>query len=153
VLSSALAGLVGITAPCAVVTPGASIFIGAAAGILVIYGIEWLNRIRIDDPVGAIAVHGLCGVWGTLAVGLFGLASMGAPADGLFYGGGAGQLGIQFLGVTACLAFTAVAMWIIFKAIDSVVGLRVPLETELRGLDIDEHGLESYSGFQIFLTE
>jgi Amt family ammonium transporter len=78
---------------------------------------------------------------------------MGAPADGLFYGGGAGQLGIQFLGVTACLAFTAVAMWIIFKAIDSVVGLRVPLETELRGLDIDEHGLESYSGFQIFLTE
>jgi Amt family ammonium transporter len=152
-LNGALAGLVGITAPCAVVTPGASIFIGAAAGILVIYGIEWLNRIRIDDPVGAIAVHGLCGVWGTLAVGLFGLASMGAPADGLFYGGGAGQLGIQFLGVTACLAFTAVAMWIIFKAIDSVVGLRVPLETELRGLDIDEHGLESYSGFQIFLTE
>ena len=152
-LNGALAGLVGITAPCAVVTPGASIFIGAAAGILVIYGIEWLNRARIDDPVGAIAVHGLCGVWGTLAVGLFGLASMGAPTDGLFYGGGFGQLGVQFLGVAACLAFTAVAMWIIFKAIDSVVGLRVPLETELRGLDIDEHGLESYSGFQIFLTE
>jgi Amt family ammonium transporter len=144
-LNGALAGLVGITAPCAVVTPGASIFIGAAAGVLVIFGIEWLNRVQIDDPVGAIAVHGLCGVWGTLAVGLF--------ADGLFYGGGFGQLGIQFLGVAACLAFTAIAMWIVFKAIDSVVGLRVPLETELRGLDIDEHGLESYSGFQIFLTE
>jgi Amt family ammonium transporter len=152
-LNGALAGLVGITAPCAVVNPGASIFIGLIAGVLVIYGIEWLNRLRIDDPVGAIAVHGLCGVWGTLAVGLFGLASLGAPSDGLFYGGGFGQLGVQFLGVSACLAFTAVSMWIIFKAIDSVVGLRVSHETELRGLDIDEHGLESYSGFQIFLTE
>jgi Amt family ammonium transporter len=152
-LNGALAGLVGITAPCAVVTPGASIFIGLVAGVLVIYGIEWLNAMQIDDPVGAIAVHGLCGVWGTLAVGLFGLAALGAPADGLFYGGGFGQLGIQFLGVAACLAFTAVAMWIVFKAIDSVVGLRVSHETELRGLDIDEHGLESYSGFQIFLTE
>lgn len=152
-LNGALAGLVGITAPCAVVTPGASIFIGLVAGVLVIYGIEWLNRAQIDDPVGAIAVHGLCGIWGTLAVGLFGLMSLGAPADGLFYGGGFGQLGIQFLGVSACLAFTAVAMWVVFKAIDSVVGLRVSHETELRGLDIDEHGLESYSGFQIFLTE
>ena len=152
-LNGALAGLVGITAPCAVVTPGASIFIGLIAGILVIYGIEWLNKIRVDDPVGAVAVHGLCGVWGTLAVGLFGLASLGAPTDGLFYGGGFGQLGIQFLGVFACLAFTAVAMWFVFKTIDSVVGLRVSHETELRGLDIDEHGLESYSGFQIFLTE
>jgi len=152
-LNGALAGLVGITAPCAVVTPGASIFIGFAAGVLVIYGIEWLNKAQIDDPVGAIPVHGLCGVWGTLAVGLFGLTSLGAPADGLFYGGGFGQLGIQFLGVAACLAFTTVAMWIVFKAIDSVVGLRVSHETELRGLDLDEHGLESYSGFQIFLTD
>jgi Amt family ammonium transporter len=152
-LNGALAGLVGITAPCAVVTPGASIFIGMVAGVLVIYGIEWLNRAQVDDPVGAIAVHGLCGVWGTLAVGLFGLASLGAPSDGLFYGGGFGQLGVQFLGIAACLAFTAAAMWIVFKAIDSVVGLRVSHETELRGLDLDEHGLESYSGFQIFLTE
>jgi Amt family ammonium transporter len=152
-LNGALAGLVGITAACAVVTPGASITIGLVAGVLVIYGIEWLNRAHIDDPVGAISVHGLCGIWGTLAVGLFGLTSLGAPADGLFYGGGFGQLGIQLLGVSACLAFTAVAMWIVFKAIDSVVGLRVSHETELRGLDLDEHGLESYSGFQIFLTE
>jgi Amt family ammonium transporter len=152
-LNGALAGLVGITASCAVVTPSASILIGLVAGVLVIYGIEWLNRAQIDDPVGAIAVHGLCGIWGTLAVGLFGLTSLGAPANGLFYGGGFGQLGIQLLGVSACLAFTAVAMWIVFKAIDSVVGLRVSHETELRGLDLDEHGLESYSGFQIFLTE
>jgi Amt family ammonium transporter len=151
--SIAAMALVGITAPCAVVTPGASIFIGMVAGVLVIYGIEWLNRAQVDDPVGAIAVHGLCGVWGTLAVGLFGLASLGAPSDGLFYGGGFGQLGVQFLGIAACLAFTAAAMWIVFKAIDSVVGLRVSHETELRGLDLDEHGLESYSGFQIFLTE
>ncbi len=148
-----LAGLVGITAPCAVVSPGASIYIGVGAGILVVWVIEWLDRLHIDDVVGAFPVHGACGIWGTLAVGLFGQAALGSPQDGLFYGGGFGQLGIQALGVIACLGFTALAMWVIFKAIDSVVGLRVPLETELRGLDLDEHGMESYSGFQIFTTE
>jgi Amt family ammonium transporter len=152
-LNGSLAGLVGITAGCAVVTPGASIYIGLVAGILVVFGIEWLNKIQVDDPVGAIPVHGLCGVWGTLAVGLFGQTALGSPANGLFYGGGFGQLGIQFLGVAACLGFTAVAMWVVFKAIQSVVGLRVSHETELRGLDWDEHGMESYSGFQIFTTE
>ncbi|MEM8994953.1 MAG: ammonium transporter, partial [Acidobacteriota bacterium] len=152
-LNGALAGLVGITAPCAVVSPGASIFIGIVAGFLVVFGIEWLNRIRIDDVVGAFPVHGLCGAWGTVAVGLFGQGALGAPADGLFYGGGFGQLGIQCLGVIACFAFAAVAMGIVFKTIDAVVGLRVSHETELVGLDIEEHGLESYSGFQIFTTE
>ncbi|MEO1369784.1 MAG: ammonium transporter, partial [Acidobacteriota bacterium] len=152
-LNGALAGLVGITAPCAVVSPGASIFIGIVAGFLVVFGIEWLNRVRIDDVVGAFPVHGLCGAWGTVAVGLFGQAALGAPADGLFYGGGFGQLGIQCLGVIACFAFAAVAMGIVFKTIDAVVGLRVSHETELVGLDIEEHGLESYSGFQIFTTE
>jgi Amt family ammonium transporter len=152
-LNGALAGLVGITAPCAVVSSGASICIGIAAGVLVVYGIEWLNRLQIDDVVGAFPVHGLCGIWGTLAVGLFGREMLGAPADGLFYGGGFGQLGIQSLGVIACLAFTAVAMWIVFKMIDAVIGLRVSKETELRGLDQDEHGMESYSGFVIFTTE
>jgi len=152
-LNGALAGLVAITAPCAVVTSGAAIWIGAAGGLVVVYGIELLNRIHIDDPVGAFPVHGLVGIWGTLAVGIFGQEALGSPANGLFYGGGFGQLGIQTLGVTACVGFTAVVMWVIFKAIDAAVGLRVERETELRGLDIDEHGLESYSGFQIFTTD
>jgi Amt family ammonium transporter len=152
-LNGALGGLVGITAPCAVVSDGASIYIGIAAGVLVVYGIVWLNMLKIDDPVGAFPVHGLCGVWGTLAVGVFGQGALGAPNDGLFYGGGFTQLGIQSLGIVACLGATAVAMGIVFRAIDSVVGLRVSEETELRGLDIEEHGLESYSGFQIFTTE
>ncbi|MHC4235420.1 MAG: ammonium transporter [Planctomycetota bacterium] len=152
-LNGALAGLVGITAGCAVVSHGSSIFIGVVAGVLVVYGIEWLNRLQIDDVVGAFPVHGLCGIWGTLAVGLFGRELLGAPTEGLFYGGGFGQLGTQALGVIACLAFTALAMWIVFKLIDAVIGLRVSKETELRGLDQDEHGMESYSGFVIFTTE
>ncbi len=152
-LNGALAGLVGITAPCAAVGSGSAIAIGASSGVLVVYGITWLNLIRIDDPVGAIPVHGLCGVWGTLAVGIFGQAALGAPQDGLFYGGGFGQLGIQMLGLVASLGFIAVTMFIVFKAIDAVMGLRVPRETELRGLDLDEHGMESYAGFQIFTTE
>lgn len=152
-LNGVLAGLVAITAPCAVVGPGSALWIGAAGGILVVYGIELLNKIGIDDPVGAIPVHGMIGIWGTLAVGVFGQASLGSPSDGLFFGGGLGQLGIQSLGIVACLGFVAIVMWIVFKGIDSVLGLRVSHETELRGLDIDEHGLESYSGFQIFTTD
>ena len=152
-LNGALAGLVGITAPCAVVGDGAAILIGIVAGFLVIMGIDWLNRLQIDDPVGAFPVHGLCGIWGTLAVGLFGQQALGAPSSGLFYGGGLGQLGVQALGVVACLGFTAIAMWIVFMGIKATIGLRVSHDTELRGLDIDEHGMESYGGFQIFLTE
>jgi Amt family ammonium transporter len=152
-LNGALAGLVGITAPCAVVSPSASLFIGLLAGILVVFGIDWMNRIRVDDPVGAVPVHGLCGIWGTLAVGLFGQAALGSPADGLLYGGGIGQLGIQCLGVIACYAFAGIAMYVVFKFIDVTVGLRVSHETELRGLDLDEHGMESYAGFQIFTTD
>jgi Amt family ammonium transporter len=130
-----------------------AIAIGLVAGILVVYGVIWLNAIRIDDPVGAIPVHGLCGIWGTLAVGLFGQQTLGSPSDGLFLGGGFGQLGTQGLGVVACLGFAGLAMLLVFKAIDAVIGLRVPRETELRGLDHDEHGMESYGGFQIFTTE
>ncbi len=152
-LNGALAGLVGITAPCAVVGPQAALLIGAVAGVLVVLGIDWLNRLRIDDPIGAVPVHALCGIWGTIAVGLFGQAVLGSPANGLFYGGGFGQLGIQGLGVLACLSFTGIAMWVVFKVIDVTIGLRVSHETELRGLDIDEHGMESYGGFQIFITE
>ena len=152
-LNGALAGLVGITAPCAVVSPAAALCIGLLAGILVVFGIDWMNRIRVDDPVGAVSVHGLCGIWGTLAVGLFGQAVLGAPQDGLLYGGGFGQLGVQCLGVVACFLFAGVAMYVVFKFIDVTLGLRVSHETELRGLDLDEHGMESYGGFQIFTTD
>jgi Amt family ammonium transporter len=152
-LNGALAGLVGITAPCAVVSPSAALFIGFIAGILVVFGIDWMNRLRVDDPVGAVPVHGLCGIWGTLAVGFFGQAGLGSPSDGLLYGGGFGQLGIQCLGVLACYAFAGIAMFLVFKFIDVTMGLRVSHETELRGLDLDEHGMESYAGFQIFTTE
>jgi len=152
-MNGSLAGLVGITAPCAVVSPAASICIGLAAGVLSVYGVTWLDRLGIDDPVGAVPVHGMCGVWGTLAVGLFGQAALGSPQDGLFYGGGLDQLKIQALGVVASVAFVVVAMGLVFKAIDAVIGLRVSQEEELRGLDVGEHGMESYSGFQIFITE
>jgi Amt family ammonium transporter len=148
-----LAGLVGITAPCAAVTPLTAILIGAIAGILVVLGILMFDKLRIDDPVGAISVHGLCGIWGTLAVGLFGLKSLGANSDGLFVGGGFDALWIQIVGTFACLAFTAVTMWIVFKLIAVTVGLRVSREAELRGLDVREHAMESYAGFQIFVTE
>ncbi len=152
-LNGALGGLVAITAPCAVVGLNSAILIGAIGGIIVIFGLELLNKWKIDDPVGAVPVHCFSGIWGTLAVGLFGRAALGSPADGLFFGGGIGQLGIQALGIAACLGFTTIAMLIVFKLIDLTVGLRVSKETELRGLDIDEHGLESYSGFQIFTTD
>ena len=152
-LNGALAGLVAITAPCAVVTPGAAIYIGGIAGILCVFGVRWLDRLQIDDPVGAVPVHGLNGVWGTLAVGLFGQAALGAPNDGLFYGGAFTQLGIQALGALSVVVFVMAAMWLVFKTIDALVGLRVSEVEELRGLDIGEHGMESYSGFQIFITE
>jgi len=152
-LNGSLAGLVGITASCAVVTPGSAIYIGALAGILCIYGVIWLDKLHIDDPVGAVPVHCLNGIWGTLAVGLFGQKVYGLPADGLFYGGGFTQLGIQSLGVLSVVFFVGASMWLLFKTIDVLVGLRVSEVEEIRGLDIGEHGMESYSGFQIFITE
>jgi Amt family ammonium transporter len=152
-LNGLLGGLVGITAPCAVVGSGSAIMIGLISGILVVFAMEWMNKLKIDDVVGAFPVHGVCGIFGTLAVGIFGTAALGSPQDGLLFGGGFGQLGIQSLGIVACLGFTAVSIWIVFKAIDSVIGLRVSKKTELKGLDIEEHGMESYSGFQIFTTE
>ena len=148
-----LAGLVGITAPCAAVTPLAAIAIGAIAGVIVVLGLLLFDRLRIDDPVGAISVHGLCGIWGTLAVGLWGLESLGAPGDGLFVGGGLEVLGVQALGTVVCLGFVALTMWGAFKVIDMTSGLRVSRDAELRGLDVHEHGMESYAGFQIFVTD
>ena len=152
-MNGALAGLVAITAPCAYVTPGAAIIIGAIGGLIVVTGIVLLDKIRIDDPVGAFPVHGLNGIWGTLAVGVFGQKAMGLAHDGLFYGGGFTQLGVQALGVFSVIIFVVAAMYIIFKTIDATIGLRVSREEELRGLDIGEHGMESYAGFQIFTNQ
>lgn len=152
-LNGALAGLVAITAPCAIVTPISAVAIGIIGGILCVFGVSWLDQLKIDDPVGAVAVHGLNGIWGTLAVGLFGQAALGSPNDGLFFGGGFYQLGVQALGSISVIAFVVSSMWLVFKTIEAMVGLRVTEKEELQGLDIGEHGMESYSGFQIFLTE
>jgi Amt family ammonium transporter len=152
-LNGVLGGLVGITASCAVVGSGSAILIGLISGALVVFSIEWLNKLKIDDVVGAFPVHGVCGIFGTLAVGIFGVEALGAPQNGLLFGGGFNQLWIQCLGVAACIGFTAVSIWIVFKVTDAVIGLRVSHETELKGLDVEEHGMESYSGFQIFTTE
>ncbi|MBU0650757.1 ammonium transporter, partial [bacterium] len=152
-MNGALAGLVAITAPCAFVDPWAAILIGAVGGILVVAGVVLLDKLHIDDPVGAFPVHGLNGVWGTLAIGLFGKSSLGLAHNGLFYGGGLTQFAIQLLGVSSVAIFTLITMGGLFKIIKSTVGLRVTREEELKGLDIEEHGMESYSGFQIFANE
>ena len=142
-LNAALAGLVAITAGCASVTPGGAAIIGAISGILVVLGIEFIDKVlKVDDPVGAVGVHGICGAAGTIMVGLF------AVDGGLFYGGGATLLGIQVLGVLAVAAWVVVTMGITFFVIKKTVGLRVTAAEEIAGLDIEEHGLvSSYADF------
>lgn len=152
-MNGALAGLVAITAPCAYVDPWTSMVIGATGGVIVVLGVVVLDKLKIDDPVGAFPVHGLNGIWGTIAVGLFGQKTLGLANNGLFYGGGFSQLGIQVLGVSVVVLFTLTVMGILFKLIDTTIGLRVSREEELKGLDIGEHGMESYAGFQIFTNE
>ena len=151
-MNGALAGLVGITAPCAYVDPWAAVVIGIVSGYIVVRGVEILDRLQIDDPVGAFPVHGICGVWGTLSVGIFGRQALGLANNGLVYSGNPMQLGIQLVGSVCAIVFVLVSMGIIFKLIDLTVGLRVSREEELRGLDIGEHGMEAYGGFQIFCT-
>ncbi|WRS28722.1 ammonium transporter [Oscillospiraceae bacterium MB08-C2-2] len=151
-LNGSLAGLVAITAGCSVVDAFGSIVIGAVAGILIVAAVEFIDmKLHVDDPVGAIAVHGANGIWGTIAVGLF--ATDKAPlasTNGLFYGGGFGQLGIQLLGITSILLWTAITMTIIFLMIKKFHGLRVCAEDEIQGLDLPEHGLvSSYADFMI----
>ena len=152
-LNASLAGLVAITAPCDVTDCFGAIVIGAVAGLLVVFGVWFLDyKLRIDDPVGAVAVHCLNGIWGTLAVGLF--ATTSAPGNdslvGLFYGGGFGLLGIQIVGVVSVIAWTAVTITITFMVIKATIGLRVSEEEEIEGLDPTEHGLASaYSGFSL----
>lgn len=151
-LNASLAGLVAITAPCDVTDAFGSAIIGIVAGLLVVFGVWFLdNVIRVDDPVGAVAVHCFNGIWGTIAVGLFATdKAPGNAVNGLFYGGGFRQLGIQLLGVITVAAWTVVTITIAFLVIKKTVGLRVTEEEEIVGLDSKEHGLASaYSGFSI----
>ena len=152
-LNASLAGLVAITAPCDVTDCLGAIIIGFVAGLLVVFGVWLLDyKLHIDDPVGAVAVHMMNGIWGTIAVGLF--ATTSAPGNdtvvGLFYGGGFKQLGIQLLGFVTVASWTAVTITIAFIIIKKTIGLRVTEEEEIVGLDSKEHGLASaYSGFSI----
>jgi len=156
-LNGGLAGLVAITAPCATVTPMGATMIGMIAGVLVVLSVLFVdNVLKVDDPVGAVSVHGVCGLFGTLSCGLFNAEAalgIGETSTGLFYGGGISQLVSQVIGAGTAFIWAFGCGLIIFNVIKATVGLRVTEEEELRGLDIGEHGMEAYAGFQIFTTE
>ena len=139
-------------------TTGSAVIIGLIAGILVYFSCIIIDtKLKIDDPVGAISVHGVCGAWGTLAVGLFGSRAVDLPywdessaiQDGLFNGGGVHQLWVQFVGVASVFVFTFVVASVVFLIIKYTVGLRVSEEEEITGLDITEHGMEAYPNFTV----
>ncbi len=140
-LNGALAGLVAITAGCANVMPGSAIIIGAVAGVIVVLSVVFFDRIRIDDPVGAVSVHGINGAWGTLAAGIF---NIGGTSMSI--------IGVQLLGIGACFVWTFSVAFIMFKLIDKIVGLRVSPEEELEGLDVTEHGGVAYPDFGVTST-
>jgi ammonium transporter, Amt family len=143
-LNGVLAGLVGITAGTDAVSAGGAVIIGAVCGVVVVYGSEFIDKVlKVDDPVGAVAAHGLCGAAGTILVGVFSLE------EGLFYGKGAHLLGVQVLGVIAVAAWTLLTTFILFKAIKATVGLRVSRDEELAGLDMQEHGISCYPDFKL----
>lgn len=155
-LNASLAGLVAITAPCDVTDCAGAAIIGAVSGLLVVFGVWFVdNVLYVDDPVGAVAVHMLNGIWGTIAVGLFATASapgfeLAGIREGLFYGGGFTQLGLQLIGMFITAAWTVVTITIAFLILKKTIGLRVSEEEEIVGLDAMEHGLASaYSGFSI----
>ncbi len=137
-LNGALAGLVGITAGCANVTPSSAVIIGMVAGILVVFAVLFFDRIKVDDPVGAISVHGVCGAWGTLAAGIFNIG-----------GTSAGIIGVQLVGIVAAFIWTFPTAFVMFKLIDKTIGLRVSPEEELEGLDLAEHGGIAYPDFGV----
>lgn len=139
-LNGALAGLVAITAPCATVTPLSAVLIGGVAGVLVVLSVELFDALRVDDPVGAISVHGVCGVWGTLAAALFHVGGFSV-----------GQLVTQMIGIAAAFVWTFVSAFALFKLIRITVGLRVSEEDELDGLDLSEHGGEAYPREEVAL--
>ncbi|GHV25326.1 ammonium transporter [Spirochaetia bacterium] len=148
-LNGLLAGLVAITAPCAVVSPGAAVVIGLIGGILVVLAVEFIDKVlKVDDPVGASSVHLVCGIFGTIAVGIWG--NVEGVAVGLLHGGGFAQLGIQLIGILSVGAWAAGTSLILFLAVKAITGLRVSPKEELVGLDLSEHKSEAYTGFQIF---
>lgn len=152
-LNGALAGLVAITAPCANVSPLSSVIIGSIAGVVVVASVEFIDKVlHIDDPVGAISVHGVCGAWGTLAAGLFAQEAFGGT-NGFFFGGGASILMTQLIGVLSVFVWVFGSAFLLFVAVKATMGLRTSNEIQIKGLDIQEHGMEAYSGFQIFTTE
>ncbi len=155
IINGALAGLVAITAPCAFVSVGSSAVIGLIAGILVVLAVILFDRMKLDDPVGALSVHLVNGVFGTLAVGLFAQDKITGTAtgNGLFFGGGVKLLAVQAFGVVAVGVFTFVVAFAVWHAIKAVIGLRVSREEEIAGLDIGEHGMKAYPDFQGFLTK
>lgn len=136
-LNGALAGLVGITAGCANVSPLSAVIIGLIAGVLVVVSVMFFDKIKIDDPVGAVSVHGVCGAWGTLAAGLFNSAGFSMK-----------QVGVQLLGIGSCFLWAFGCGLILFKVIDMVIGMRVSKEEEMAGLDLCEHGASAYPDFQ-----
>ena len=153
-INGILAGLVGITAGTATVDPWASVVIGAIAALVMYYGVQLLDRVRVDDPVGAVPVHAMAGIWGVIAVGLFssedGMASAGyadPSSYGLLLGGGIEQLAMQLIGIAAIIAWVVVTAGILFFAIKFTMGLRVSEEEETRGLDLVEHGIDAYPDF------
>jgi Amt family ammonium transporter len=148
ICNGVLAGLVAITAPCGSVNPGMSVIIGAVGGILVVFSVFFFEKIKIDDPVGAVSVHGVCGAWGLLSVGLFAQyddAFLGRDDAGLFYGGGFDQLGMQALMLLVIAVWVAVTTSAVFFVLKSTIGLRVEPEEEIEGLDFLEHGIEGYA--------
>jgi Amt family ammonium transporter len=138
-INGALAGLVAITAPCAYVTPGFSVLIGLIGGVIVVYGTVWLEKLKIDDPVGAVPVHLFNGIWGTLSIGVFGTVGIGSLVTG-----DTGQLVAQLIGVGAIGLWCVITGSALFLGIKAVNGLRVSREEEVKGLDIEEHGTEAY---------
>jgi Amt family ammonium transporter len=155
ILNGCLAGLVAITASCAYVSVGASAVIGLVAGALVVLAVLFFDKVKLDDPVGALSVHLVNGVFGTLAVGLFAQDAImpNTTGNGLFYGGGLALLGRQALGVAAVAVFTFVVAFAAWYLIKATIGLRVSREEEIGGLDVGEHGMEAYPDFQGFLTK
>jgi Amt family ammonium transporter len=143
-----LAGLVAITAPCGAVTPLMSVVIGGIAGVVVVFSVLFFDKVKIDDPVGAVSVHGICGFWGLLSVGLFATyddAFLKREDAGLFYGGGIDQLLVQLLMAAIILVWVVVCTGILFGVLKATIGLRVTAEEEIEGLDVLEHGLQGYA--------
>ncbi len=155
IINGALAGLVAITAPCAFVSVPSSAIIGLIAGVLVVFAVLMFDKLKLDDPVGALSVHLVNGVFGTLAVGLFAQDKItgAATGNGLFFGGGFKLLAVQATGVVAVGAFTFTVAFAVWYVIKLVMGIKVSREEEIQGLDIGEHGMKAYPDFQGFITK